>query len=66
MKFYTCKCGRKNEFGVWVVAHWNDQLVHSCECGRKNQVLRGRIVKWGKLQEKPNEKSKVCSLPQAD
>jgi len=59
MRFYTCKCGKKNMFPAYVMAHWNDQLAHTCECGRKNQVLRGRIVKWGKLEkEAGNEQSK--------
>jgi hypothetical protein len=63
MKFYTCKCGRQNEFGVWVAAHWNDQVVHSCDCGRKNSILRGRVVRWGKeLDEKP----KVRKMPETN
>jgi len=48
---YTCKCGRVNEFGIWVMAHWDIRLVGTCECGRKNEILRGRVVKWGKPKE---------------
>jgi hypothetical protein len=47
-KSYTCKCGRVNEFGVWVFAHQNEVLIGSCECGRKNEILRGLVIKWGK------------------
>jgi hypothetical protein len=65
MTSYTCKCGLQNEFAPYVFAHWNVQIVHSCDCGRKNCILRGRIVKWGKV-ENEKQKLEVRKLPEAN
>lgn len=52
-KSYKCKCGIENKFALWLFAHWDLRVAHRCECGRVNELLRGRIVKWGKQEKKP-------------
>lgn len=38
---YTCKCGKYHKFPVYVIAHWDIELVHTCDCGRKYSILCG-------------------------
>jgi hypothetical protein len=41
---FTCECGTRHEFGIWVMAHWNEALIHTCECGRQHEIKRGVAV----------------------
>lgn len=43
-KGFTCECGAIHEFGIWVMAHWNEALTHTCECGRQHDIRRGVAV----------------------
>jgi hypothetical protein len=44
-KGYVCSCGHREKFTVYVLAHWDDELVHTCEKKKKkNLCLRGRVV----------------------
>lgn len=44
-KGFTCECGKFHEFGVWVFAHWYEDLVHTCpECGAKHDILKGKAT----------------------
>ena len=44
-KGFTCECGKFHDFGVYVMAHWSELLVHTCpECGRRHDVQRGRVA----------------------
>lgn len=41
-KGFTCKCGRYEEFGLYVAAHWDEQLIFTCpDCEKRYKVLRG-------------------------
>ena len=37
--FLCTGCNRWHAFGVYVLGHPNDELVHTCECGAKHSVL---------------------------
>jgi transcription elongation factor Elf1 len=42
-KGFTCRCGRYEEFSVYVYAHWNEELKFTCEkCGRVYAVYAGQ------------------------
>lgn len=39
-KGFNCSaCGKYHEFGVYVVAHFREELIHTCECGAKHSVI---------------------------
>ncbi len=40
-------CDRVHALGVYVFAHWDDELTHTCECGHKHTVLRGEVKYLG-------------------
>jgi hypothetical protein len=42
-KGYRCECGERHQFGVYVFAHWNDEIVHTCQCGRRHMVQSGEV-----------------------
>ena len=41
--FQCTSCGTKHEFGVWVYAHWSEDIVHTCSCGQRHSLLKGHI-----------------------
>lgn len=56
---WKCECGAKHEFGVYVMAHWDETLVHTCQsCGRKHNVRRGLVtlIKPTKAKNKESRK----------
>lgn len=36
--FICTKCGKRNEFGAYVAAHYQEKLIHTCECGKRSSV----------------------------
>lgn len=40
-------CDRVHSFGVYVFAHWDDDLQHTCDCGHQHSVLRGSVTYCG-------------------
>ena len=41
-KGFTCECGEPHVYGVYVYAHWQEDLVHTCEkCSAKHNIRRG-------------------------
>lgn len=53
---FTCECGKFHVFGVYVMAHWDEKLIHTCpECDRVHQVCRGRAT----LQRSPKKRKAV-------
>lgn len=45
-KGYTCDCGKFIEFGPYVYAHWDVELVGSCiDCGARARILRGQKIR---------------------
>ncbi len=41
--FQCTSCGTKHEFGVWVYAHWSEDIVHTCSCGQRHSLLKGHV-----------------------
>lgn len=41
---FTCECGEFNPFGVYVMAHWYEALIHTCDCGRRHTVRAGKVT----------------------
>lgn len=42
---FFCECGEFHEFGVYVMAHWDELLIHTCDkCGRQHEVKRGWVT----------------------
>lgn len=39
--FNCTGCQKHHEFGVYVAAHWDEELIHTCECGSQHTVRRG-------------------------
>lgn len=39
--FRCTSCGANHEYGVWVYAHWSDDIVHTCTCGQRHSLLKG-------------------------
>lgn len=37
------KCGKRHRWGVWVFAHYWEELTHTCDCGQVVN-MRGGIV----------------------
>lgn len=41
---WICECGMVHPLGVYVAAHWRDELTHTCSnCGRKHSVCNGTL-----------------------
>lgn len=41
-KGFTCECGRYEEFGGYVAAHWNEELIFTCpKCGKRHSIYKG-------------------------
>ncbi len=40
-------CDTVHTLGVYVFAHWNDDLEHTCDCGHRHSVLRGEVTYCG-------------------
>ena len=47
---YDCACGKHHHYPPYVIAHQNDELIHTCECGRRNSIL-GLVATIGDLPE---------------
>lgn len=44
-KGFTCECGEKHLFSVWVFGHWHEELIHTCErCGAKHAIEEGEVT----------------------
>lgn len=39
--FNCTKCGKNHHFTAYVIAHWDDKLVHTCDCGALHNIRRG-------------------------
>lgn len=53
-KGFGCECGKFHEFGVYVAAHWQEDLRHTCDkCGATHAVQRGhvRLLKVGRQKD---------------
>ena len=47
-KGFTCTCGRKHKFPMYVYAHWTIELLLICgECGKKWSFLEGEVEEVG-------------------
>lgn len=47
-KGFNCKnpkCKKWDDFGVYVYAHWNEELIHTCECGQQHRVKAGKVTR---------------------
>ena len=40
---FSCECGKVHPLGVYVAAHWTEELTHTCDCGRKRTVCNGVV-----------------------
>ena len=40
-KGFKCKCGKFNEYPMYVFAHWNYDLTFTCDCLRKYGIRNG-------------------------
>lgn len=57
-KGFTCKCGAYHAFGVYVIAHWDLQLIHTCsKCKRSHHVRQGKATPIAKRDEVHNTSS---------
>ncbi len=46
---FNCECGEHHDFGAWVAAHWDEELIHTCNnCGRSHTLHKGHITLNGK------------------
>jgi len=41
---WRCSCSREHNFGMYVAAHWDDELIHNCECGANHVFKSGRVI----------------------
>lgn len=55
---WQCECGEEHVAGVYVMAHWDEELIHTCDCGRKHSTLRGYVTL---LKEKKTRKGSTRS-----
>lgn len=39
---FTCKCGIKHSYPLYVYAHWDTSLIFTCTCGARYDILRGK------------------------
>ena len=44
-------CGQLHTTGVYVAAHWDEELTHTCECGATH-ALRNGVIRPRKKGEK--------------
>lgn len=42
-EFQCMGCGRWAALGVYILAHWHEEFVHTCSCGARHAVLRGQV-----------------------
>ena len=43
--FICAKCGKRNEFGVYVAAHSHEQLTHTCDCKAVHRIRNYRVYR---------------------
>lgn len=39
-------CGQLHTTGVFVAAHWDEELIHTCECDATHVLRNGVIRLW--------------------
>jgi len=53
---WTCHCGaEQTKPGVWVAAHWREELIHTCKaCGTERTLVHGLLTTpAAKAQKEP-------------
>jgi len=46
-ELWKCICGKLHGLSVYIIAHWNIEMVHTCDgtdCGVKTTFLEGEII----------------------
>jgi hypothetical protein len=38
---FTCKCGKRHEYPLYVAAHWDIVLTFKCHCGMDFTIYKG-------------------------
>jgi len=44
-KGFTCQCGKRHTFPLYVYAHWTEELITKCErCGVRYSLFMGEAT----------------------